>query len=392
MPSQPPLPAGPSVRQLFSYPFRVFFLSLAVMAILAIPLWVALVTGRISLPLAMSALYWHQHEMLFGFLSAGIAGFLLTAVCVWTGTERTHGTRLLLLWLVWLAGRVLLVAGGQLPEFLVQIVNLAFLPLVMLDAGWRIRRARQLRQMVLLVVLGLLWLMQVGFVTTLDTRFSHGALVMALALIGIIGGRITPAFSATWLRQHGLDSSVVRVIPRLDMASLASLIALMGALVAGIDLLSGLLALLAGALILVRLAGWKGWRFRSEPLLWILHLSILWVPVALFLLAGTLLAGWPSTAWSHAAGTGAVGGLILGVIARVSLGHTGRPLVLPGGMVAAFILIHLAALVRVLTALEIIPWHPGVGSSSLFWMLAYGIFLVRYGNILASPRADRKPG
>jgi len=103
MPSRLPLPAGPSVRQLFSYPFRVFFLSLAVLASLIIPLWVTLVTGRISLPLAMPAPYWHQHEMLFGFLSAAIAGFLLTAVCVWTGTERTHGTRLLLLSSKWVS-------------------------------------------------------------------------------------------------------------------------------------------------------------------------------------------------------------------------------------------------------------------------------------------------
>src|SRR5690606_32456364 len=102
---------------------------------------------------------------------------------------------------------------------------------------------------------------------------------------------------------------------------------------------------------------------RSEPLLWILHLSILWVPVALILLAGSLVAGWPSNAWSHAAGTGAVGCLILGVIARVSLGHTGRPLVLPKGMVLAFVAIQLAALIRVLTAFEVIPWHPGIGRS-----------------------------
>ena len=257
---------SPSVRQLFSYPFRVFFLSLTVLAILAVPLWITLVTGSISLPLAMPALHWHQHEMLFGFLSAGIAGFLLTAVCVWTGTERTHGTRLLLLWLVWLAGRILLAAGGQLPELLVQAVNLAFLPLVMLDAGWRIRRARQLRQVMLLVILGLLWLMQVGFVTTLDTRFSHGALVMAMALIGVIGGRITPAFSANWLRQRGMDSSAVRVVPRLDMASLASLIALMAALVAGTDLLSGLLALIAGALLWCVWHGKAGVSLRAPAL------------------------------------------------------------------------------------------------------------------------------
>ena len=124
----------------------------------------------------------------------------------------------------------------------------------------------------------------------------------------------------------------------------------------------------------------------------ILHLSILWVPVSLFLLAGTLFAGWPSNAWSHAAGTGAVACLILGVIARVALGHSGRPLVLPKGMVLAFVAIHLAALIRVLTAFEIIPWHPGIGSSTLLWLFAFGMFLCRYTGILASPRPDGREG
>ena len=97
--------ASASVGQLFAYPFRIFFLSMTVLALAAIPLWVMQVNGVISLPLAMPGLFWHQHEMLFGFLSAAIAGFLLTAVCVWTQTERTHGFRLVLLWGVWLAGR-----------------------------------------------------------------------------------------------------------------------------------------------------------------------------------------------------------------------------------------------------------------------------------------------
>ena len=125
-----------SVSQLFSYPFRIFFLSMTALALLAIPLWVMQVNGVINLPLALPGLFWHQHEMLFGFLSAAIAGFLLTAVCVWTQTERTHGIRLALLWGVWLAGRLLLAFGAGLPDWLVHAVNLAFLPLIMLDAGW----------------------------------------------------------------------------------------------------------------------------------------------------------------------------------------------------------------------------------------------------------------
>ncbi|OAN89841.1 short-chain dehydrogenase [Marinobacter sp. EhC06] len=384
--------ASASVSQLFSYPFRIFFLSMTVLAIAAIPLWVMQVNGVISLPLAMPGLFWHQHEMLFGFLSAAIAGFLLTAVCVWTQTERTHGFRLLLLWGVWLAGRLLLATGAELPYWLVQGVNLAFLPLVMVDAGWRIWHARQKRQLMIMVVLGLLWLMQIGFVTRLEMAFSYGALIMAMALISIIGGRITPAFSTGWLRQRGLDSTAVKTVPALDMATVFSLILLMASLVTGWQTVTGVLALLSGVLMLVRLAGWKGWLVRQEPLLWILHLSILWVPVSLFLLAGTLFAGWPSNAWSHAAGTGAVACLILGVIARVALGHSGRPLVLPKGMVLAFVAIHLAALIRVLTAFEIIPWHPGIGSSTLLWLFAFGMFLYRYTGILASPRPDGREG
>lgn len=391
------IPASPerasaSVSQLFSYPFRIFFLSMTVLAIVAIPLWVLEVTGTVRLPLAMPGLFWHQHEMLFGFLSAAIAGFLLTAVCVWTQTERTHGSLLVGLWGVWLAGRLLLAFGGNLPEWLVQGVNLAFLPLVMIDAGWRVWKARQKRQVMILVVLGLLWLMQIGFVTRLDMSFSYGALIMAMALISIIGGRITPAFSAGWLRQRGGNAEAVKMIPALDMATLFSMILLMASLVTGWQTVTAVLALVAAGLMLARLANWRGWLVRSEPLLWILHLSILWVPVALLLLAGSLLAGWPSNAWTHAAGTGAVGCLILGVIARVSLGHTGRPLVLPKGMVLAFVAVQLAAVIRVVTAFDVIPWHPGIGTSTALWVIAYLIFLVRYTGVLASPRADGREG
>lgn len=391
------IPASPerasaSVSQLFSYPFRIFFLSMTVLAIVAIPLWVLEVTGTVRLPLAMPGLFWHQHEMLFGFLSAAIAGFLLTAVCVWTQTDRTHGALLAGLWGVWLAGRLLLAFGGNLPEWLVQGVNLAFLPLVMIDAGWRVWKARQKRQVMILVVLGLLWLMQIGFVTRLDMAFSYGALIMAMALISIIGGRITPAFSAGWLRQRGGNAEAVKMIPALDMAAVFSMILLMVSLVTGWQTVTAILAVVAAVLMLVRLANWKGWLVRSEPLLWILHLSILWVPLALLLLAGSLLAGWPSNAWTHAAGTGAVGCLILGVIARVSLGHTGRPLILPKGMVLAFVAVQLAAVIRVITAFDVIPWHPGIGTSTALWVIAYAIFLIRYTGVLASPRADGREG
>ncbi len=391
MPTQP-LREHPSLGQLFAYPFRIFFLSMAALALLVIPLWVMEVTGVIHMPLAIPGLYWHQHEMLFGFLSAAIAGFLLTAVCVWTGTERSHGKRLLLLWGVWLAGRLVLALGAGLPDWLVYGINLAFLPLVMADAGWRIWHARQKRQLMILVVLGLLWVMQAGFLIRLDMAYSHGALVMAMALISIIGGRITPAFTQGWLRQRGQDSRAVKTRAGLDLSALVTMILLLAALVSGLNTIAAILAVAGALIMLARIAGWHGWLVRTEPLLWILHLSILWIPVALLLLAGSLLAGWPTNAWSHAAGAGAISCLILGVAARVALGHTGRPLALPGGMVTAFAAIQVGALIRVLTAFGLIPWHPGIGASSLLWLLAFGLFLARYWRILASPRPDGREG
>ncbi|BES72750.1 NnrS family protein [Marinobacter nanhaiticus D15-8W] len=382
----------PAIGQLFSYPFRIFFLSLALLGVFAVPLWIGVASGELRLPLAMPGLFWHQHEMLFGFLSAAIAGFLLTAVCVWTSTERTHGASLFGLWLVWLGGRLLLAGGAEVPAILVHAVNLAFMPLVMFDAGWRIWRARQRRQLMILVVLGLLWGMQLGFVLSFNPLFISGGLVMAMALSGIIGGRITPAFSSGWLRQQGLDGSAVKVFPRLDMLQLASMVALLALLLAGRHWGSGLAALVAAALMLSRLIGWKGWRVARNPLLWILHLSLLWIPVALVLLAGHQLLDWPGSAWAHAAGLGVIGSLVLGVIARVSLGHTGRALVLPTGMVAAFLAIQAAALVRVVTAFGGIEWALGVRISGGLWVLAFALFLVFYAGILARPRADGREG
>ncbi|MDX1755455.1 MAG: NnrS family protein [Marinobacter sp.] len=383
---------SPSIAQLFAYPFRIFFLSMALLAVLAIPAWVLVVTGSLSFPTARPGLFWHQHEMLFGFLSAAIAGFLLTAVCVWTQTTRTHGPRLALLWGVWLAGRLLLAFGGDLPFWLVQGVNLSFLPLVMVDAGWRIWQARQKRQFMILLVLGLMWAMQTGFVTTFDAEYLQGAVIMALALITIIGGRITPAFTRNWLRQTGGNPDSVRTLPALDLASVLALLLLLFAGVLELPALAAPVATLAALLALTRLAVWQGWRSRWEPLVWMLHLSMAWVPVALGLFAAHLWLNWPANAWLHAAGTGAIACMILGVIARVALGHTGRPLSLPRGMVTAFLALHLAAVIRVATALGLLPWPPGIGTATLLWELAFILFLIRYTGILASPRPDGRPG
>lgn len=378
-------------RQLFAYPFRIFFLSAAVLAVLAIPAWLAMVLAGWQPPLALTPLQWHQHEMLFGFLEAAIAGFLLTAVCAWTGTERLHGTQLGALWSVWFVARLLVLS--PLPAWLVASVDLAFLPLVMLDAGRRIVSSRQYRQSPILLVLALLWSMDAAFHASADTRFVYGALVMAMTLMLVIGGRITPAFSGNWLRLNGGDPSAIRVVPMLEHLVLPIMLSLLAAVVLQLDAgIRMVLALAASAISSIRILLWQGWRTRAEPLLWILHLALLWIPVSLFLMAGNA-AGWASSsAWVHAASAGAMGSLILGVTSRVALGHTGRPLRVGALIAVAFVVILAAGIVRVATALGMVDWQLGLVVAACLWTAAFTAFLLHYAPILATPRVDGKEG
>lgn len=379
------------VFQLFAFPFRIFFASVAIWAVVAVGLWALQMNGVLSLALAQPPFLWHRHEMLFGLLNPAVAGFLLTAVCVWTGTERLHGIPLFLLWLVWLAGRLVATLGGAESASWHIAIDLAFLPLVALDAGRRIVGAHQWRHLPIMVVIFLLWGMQAGMLLTAEPRFTDGALVLAAALMLIVGGRITPNFSAGWLRNQQADPAQVRTIPALETALLVSLVLLFLAALPG-GVFFAILALITALLTVARLYLWRGWLFRHEPLLWILHLSLLWISVALLLLAGHHILGWPALAWQHALGIGAMGGLILGVMTRVALGHIGRPLQLPPGIVTAYILVQAAALLRLLTVFGALPWRWGIILSATAWVLAFTLFLWRYLPVLWRPRVDGKPG
>lgn len=382
---------------LFAYPFRIFFLSTAWLAVLAVPVWTLMSTGVLQLPTALPGVYWHQHEMLAGLVAAAIAGFILTAVCAWTGARPVAGAWLLGLWLVWLLARLGLLhdSAGQVAV----VIDLAFLPLVAVAVAHRVLAAKQWRQLGLIAVLMLLWLTDLGFHLSGNPHWLRLTVLLTGLLILVVGGRITPAFTRNWLRARGEPDAPVRSNALVEGLVMASYLALLVAEALRLTLAglvpNGLIAALSGLAAfaaLVRLLGWQGWRTREEPLLWILHLGMLWVPVGLGLRA-LAAPGWiADTAWLHALGTGAAGSMILGVMARVCLGHTGRPLRLPTGMVAAFWLVFTAGILRMITALNSLDWHFGVALSSISWTGAYALFLWRYTGILFAPRVDGRPG
>lgn len=380
------------LEQLFSYPFRIFFLSTGLIGVILIPAWLVVLWQVHPRVLAVPGLFWHQHEMTVGFLNAAIAGFLLTAVCNWTNTEPVTGKRLLGLWLVWLAGRAALAVGADAPV-LTAVVDLAFLPLVMWIVAVRVWRARQPRQLPVLGVLAGLWLLDLLFHVQGDPRYLNALALLAAVLILVIGGRITPAFSRNWLHRMGIGAQHVQTWPPLDGIALAASVALvLGEALAWSGTPVMALAWLAALATGLRLVLWRGWLVREEPLLWVLHLGHLWV-VAGFALRALAEQGLvASTVWIHALGPGAMATMILGVMTRVALGHTGRELRLPPGVLSCYVLISLAALIRVLAGMEWIGWHVGLWGAAIFWTLAFARFCIFYWPILSQPRKDGRPG
>ncbi|RLT98698.1 NnrS family protein [Ketobacter sp.] len=380
------------IQRLSEYPFRIFFVSTAAWALLAIPLWILTLQGSLSHAPTLDLLVWHRHEMLFGMVNTGIAGFLMTAACVWTQSDRLHGLPLVLLWSVWGAGRVLSYMDFGVPQALVVAVNLMFLPLVLLDTGIRIWKARQRRQYILLLLLALLWVTEAGVLLDPQGPWHETAILVLFTLMAVVGGRITPAFSSSWLTGQGRKGQQVHTNAKLDLVAIVLLLLVGCSLLTRLDTLTIWLSMGTAAVHLFRLVLWRGWLVRAEPLLWVLHLSMLWIPLSLILLATGRMGLTGIQIWVHAAGVGAVASLILGVMARVSLGHTGRPLILPHHMGVAFVLIQVCAVIRVATAAALLPWQLGIFLSGAIWVICFGLFLWRYSPILTAPRADGKPG
>lgn len=373
----PPLPAVVTPAVL-AKGFRPFFLLAAWYGVLAVLLWLAQYLGLFTWRTGLVPMLWHGHEMLFGFTTAVVAGFLLTAVPNWTGRPTPVGAPLGALVALWLLGRVATLTD-LVPVGLAAGLDLAFLPALALALAGPLVRARKFSNLVFLPILtvfavgnGLVWSQALGWSATAPLGLDIG-LFCALMMIAVIGGRVIPFFI-----RAALPESPTRSWPWVDRLALWSL---------PLAILAPPLAWVAAGAHAVRLIGWHDRRLWRVPLLWVLYLGYAWLPVGLALRA----SGVGPFAALHALTAGCIGMLILGMMARVALGHTGRILRAPTLVAVAFGLVALAACLRTFGPL-LAPGTIWVIASGLLWGLAFSLYGWVYFPILTRPRVDGKPG
>jgi uncharacterized protein involved in response to NO len=392
------VPGGQARFALARKGFRPFFLLAAAFACAVVPIWLSVLFGLLRPTTYIDATSWHAHEMIFGYAVAVIAGFLLTAVGNWTQRETAVGGSLLGLCAVWAFGRLAMSFPNDLPRGLPAVIDLAFLPLLAVVLARPLLAARNRRNFVMLGIVAVLsaanavvHLDALGFMPVGSAR---RALLVAIDVVVflslVIAGRILPMFT-----RNATGKAVTEAAPSIEALTLASMAALTAIDVFVPDsAFARLGSLFVAALAAVRAARWGTRHTGRHPLLWILHAGYGWIVVGLALRAAPLL-GFAVTGSSaiHALTVGAIGSLTLGMMARVALGHTGRPLVASRAMTIAFGLVSLGAVVRVFGAFV----APASYASTLWvagaaWVGAFAIYLVAYCPILTAPRVDGKPG
>ncbi len=379
--------------------FRPFFLLGAAYAVFMIVAWVGVFGGFFRIPVAWNdPTMWHAHEMIFGFTLAIIAGFLLTAVSNWTGGAPTRRGYLMLLCGVWLAGR-LSFWWGYAPQPVLSFIDLSFIPLLGICLAIPLIRAKNHHNLSFIGVLTLLFLcdlnmhlIALGLVKGDPRITAYTAVLVVLMIVSIVSSRIIPSFTVAGLRQRGLtlfqtDQTKTDITAMLLLFALAVAVFLTGLK----SMPTALCALAAGLIHLWRMRHWHSLKTSGEPMLWILHAGHFWLVAGLLSLGlhALGLVTFASLAL-HMLTVGCIGSLTLGMMARVSLGHTGRLIRTNAAMVLAFLMMQWAAILRCLAIMvgsnHYLSWIMVTG---IFWVAAYSLYLVIYTPILFGPRADR---
>lgn len=392
-----PTAAKPTGSPLLGKGFRPFFLLAAAYAALAMPLWLLALNGVLRLGAYFGGVFWHAHEMLFGFATAVIAGFLLTAIGNWTSRETAVGGRLAGLAGLWVAGRVAVLFADHLPAPLAAAIDLAFLPALAAVCARPVLASRNERNYPFIAMLGalsvanlLMHLDALGAAPGFARRGAWFATHVIILMIVVMSGRIVPMFT-----RNATGQKSIKNLPRLDKAAALGVLAVALTDLAPLDArVVAALSAVVGALVLARSVTW-GTRYTwRDPLLWILHAGHAFVGLGLLLRgAAPIVPALSASAALHALTAGAIGALTLGMMARVSLGHTGRTLTVKPAVGVAFALLVLSALIRVFGPLGgSTAYRHSMITAGVLFALAFALFLWAYVPILISPRVDGRPG
>ncbi|MCY7308573.1 MAG: NnrS family protein [Rhodoferax sp.] len=373
--------------------FRPFYLCAAMLAALAVPVWVAVFLGYLQWTPVINPLLWHAHEMLFGFASAVIIGFLLTAGKAWTGLGTTRGPQLGALVLLWLAARVAALAA---PYPVYALFDGLLLPIVTVVLVRLLLRARNTRNLPIGAMVGALALanaafhaVQLGWWDLPPLQPLHAGLALIVMIECVMAGRVIPGFTMS-----ALPGVKIKTLAWLDRATLTTtaLGLLLWVLEAPALAAFPLLAT-ASVLHLVRQWRWQPWRTHERPILWILHAAYAWITIGLALLALAAMGWVAASAGLHALAVGATGGLIIGMMTRTARGHTGRLLKVSMAEVAAYALVLLAAVLRVIVPMAsgalLVPAYIGAAAA---WSAAFLIYLWIYTPWLTQTRLDGRDG
>ena len=376
--------------------FRPFYFGGALWAVVGLLLWLLALAGAVELPSAFDALAWHRHEMLFGFVGAIIAGFLLTAIPNWTGRLPIAGPPLAALFGLWIAARTAVLFSAVIGLATAAVLDVGFFLVLASLAAREVLESKNRN----LPVVGLIFLF--GLVNALDHAGAAGLIGAALAwkcgvalvilLISLIGGRIIPSFTRNWLAKQGLREGLPTQPTWFDLAVIAvTAFAFFAWITAPQGWLTGALFATAAAGHALRLARWKGWKTFADRLVLILHVGYAWVPIGLALLAAVDFgAPIPQSAAVHALTAGAMATMILAVMSRSTLGHTGRELRADLGTEAAYMLVTIGALLRVAASLGLFDYRVSLEMAGAAWLGAFLLFLGFYGPILFGQRVDGK--
>ena len=401
----------PQNSVLFSLGFRPFFLLAGAYSALAVGAWAGWLGDLWGLPEVYPSGALHAHEMMFGFALAAIAGFLLTSVPQWTGAKPLRGWGLMALAASWLLGRVGVLAAGAVGPLAAMLMDMIYPIALCAVIGAMLIGARNRRNYGFIgllagaVLANFCWHLEMsGLADTIEGAYADELagtglkmmLNLLLIYVAIMGGRVIPMFSANWMRRQGQDLAPRHPewLKRLCIYGL--ILVLVAEFLSPVldDRIIGVLAVVVGLAYLYRLWGWNGYKTYGHSLVWILHLAYFWLGLALLLKGGHYLGpeipiAIPDSAARHAAAVGAVGTMIMALMPRVSLGHTGRDLILPRPMLLAYALILTAPFLRVASPfLEGEMYELTLMASGLAWMAAYALFVWCFAPMLLAARVD----